>query len=466
MNKHTNRFRLATGALAAALLLGGCQGSINPEATLVDVDGGKGKITLGYGNFFAHFTQAQYDAYYLTQAEDINYWTQKPDGEDKSMQDSVKEDVMNDLKSLYVSQAHADEYDVKIDDEQKKKIDEAVDKFFKDNSEETIKKMGATKEYVTQYLEEMLKQSLLQDAMEKKKKKELKPEEYNQAGISIVRYFVGGVADENGEAKQFTSEELKEFAEKTAASDDMEATVKETGFDLDPDNYTISGDVKENAEEMGVPEEVAKAARELKEGEISDVIESDYEDKENYYVVRKDKDLDKEYSKVKKRSLSETFYTDTFEEWTDKLDWKVDEGQWKKVKFTTSFEAPEKEEEEDAAGEAVESEGAEISVEPAEGAEEAAGAAAEAVEAETEEDASELTEGEAEENASEPAEAETEEDASEPAEGETEEGASESAEGDTEEAAEAPAEEEAAEEAGDAEGSESGAEENTEDTAE
>ena len=347
MYKQSIRFRLAAGALSAALCLGGCSGTIDPSATLVNVDKGDGTITLGYGNFFARYTQAGYDEFYLSQY-DSSYWRQTPEGEEKTMEESVKEDIMDELKSMYLSVKHADEFDVKITDKQEKEIQKVAKKFLEDNSEEAVQKMGATEEYLEQMMREQLTTHLLEDAMEKKKDSELTDEDVNQAAVSYVYFFEGGAADEDGNVKEFSDDELKEMAEKVAASDDMEKAVEETGFDLDNDNYTISGDDKKAAEEMDVPEKVAKVARELKEGEMSDVIKA----KEGYFVVRKDKDFDEEFSKVKRTDLTEEYYDDTFEEWEDKLDWDIDEKQWAKVKFDAVFKAPEEEESEEGAEDA------------------------------------------------------------------------------------------------------------------
>ncbi|MBQ9632555.1 MAG: peptidyl-prolyl cis-trans isomerase, partial [Lachnospiraceae bacterium] len=390
MHNRKIRLRLAVGSLMAALLLAGCSGKIDPSATLVNIDKGDGKITLGYGNFVARYNQASYDKFYLSQY-DSTYWRSSPDGEsEKTMEDSVKDDVMDELKKMYLSAKHAEEYDVKISEDQEKKIKEVVDKFMKDNSKEALEDMGATEEYVSQMIRENIYEQELEKAMTKKKKKELTPDDVRQAKVSYVHLFMGGLTDDDGNVKDVSLDELKERAEKVASAENMEEAAKESGFDLDEDYYTIAKDADGAAEDMDVPKVVAEAAIKLKEGEISEVIQAEHDGNDGYYVVRKDKDFDKDYTKVKKTSLSEQFYSDTMEEWTDDLDWAIDEKQWAKVKFDTAFEAPEEEEEDEkdgeAAGDAVESEGAEISVEPSEG--EGAGEATE----ENAEDAGEATE--------------------------------------------------------------------------
>ncbi len=365
MSRINYRWCLAASALSASLLLGGCSGKIDPSATLVTINKGEDKIDLGYANFYARYTQATYDEYYLTQY-DTTYWKQSPEGETVTMEESTKENILDDLKELYIGTKHAEEFDVKIDEDQEKKIDEVAKKFMKDNAGETAEKMGATEDYVKRMLREEVTRHELEKAMEKKKKDELTDDEVNQSAISVVYFVKGGVADEDGKAKEFTDDELKKMAEEAVKADDFEAYVKETGFDLDSDYYTTAGDDKKTAEDLAMPEEAAKAIRALKEGEISGVLKGN-EDEGGYYVVRKDKDYDKEYSDVKRTNLAEEYYTDSMEKWTEKLDWKVDEKQWKKVKFDTAFEAPKKEEDEsEATGDAVSSESQEITIDPTE----------------------------------------------------------------------------------------------------
>ncbi len=140
-----NAMKAVALALCTGLLFTGC--GIQKNATVVNIDNGADKITLGYANFYARYTQSMYDPVYRSYYGD-DYWTT----DDNEMMNSVKEDVMKGIKDDYVLVAHAADYDVKLSDDDEKAIGEAVDKFFENNSDEAINELGATKDLVKEYL--------------------------------------------------------------------------------------------------------------------------------------------------------------------------------------------------------------------------------------------------------------------------------------------------------------------------
>ncbi len=143
--KKKNAMKAVALALCTGLLFTGC--GVQKNATVVTIDNGADTISLGYANFYARYTQAMYDPVYRSYYGD-DYWT----ADDGEMTTSVKEDVMDGIKRDYVLVAHAGDYDVELSEDDEKAISEAVDEFFKDNSDEAINEMGATKEYVKEYL--------------------------------------------------------------------------------------------------------------------------------------------------------------------------------------------------------------------------------------------------------------------------------------------------------------------------
>ena len=337
MHKHTFKIRLAAGALAAALLFTGCN-TTDPSAKLVSINKGKDSISFGYGNFFTRFTQADYDQYYLAYYGN-NYWREKLMDETKTTEESVKEEVMDEMKSLYQSRVHASEFGVKLTDQDNKKIDKAVKAFLKDNEQETLKAMGATEAYAKQMLEEQTYEARLKQAMEEKRDKELKDSEVNQTGFSYVQFLSGATKDKDGKEIKYSNKELKAMADKAASAKDFEAAVKETGFDLDSDNYTTSLSAKKAADESGLPEELFAQLKKLHEGERTGVIPS--EEGKGYIVARLDKTLDEEWTKAKRQNLQEKYYNDTMEQWNADTKWDVDEKLWAKVHFKEVFENPE-----------------------------------------------------------------------------------------------------------------------------
>ncbi len=355
MKKTTHATTLKVAALlcAASLTFGGCGQGINDSATLVNINKGEDKITLGYGNFVARMTQAQYDNYYIQIYGEGDYWSSPADenGDENSqtVQESVKSNVLDDLQDEYVSRQHAKDFDVELTDEQNKNISDTVDKFFEENSEETIKTMGATREYLTRYLEDQYYDQLVEEAAEAEAAKTIKYEDVIQAAFSYVHVYNDKYAEDYVERPD---EELKASAEAVASASDFDAAAKEQGLEVEDDVYTRDMSPSEAAEEFRMPEEIYKALKKIdKEGGVSGVIP--VEDS-GYYVVRLDKFEDEDETNAELDNQLSIYYQDHLKEWLGDLDWEVDDKQWAKVQFDTLFITEEQAKADEAAEEGTE----------------------------------------------------------------------------------------------------------------
>ena len=358
--KKISAFILA-GTIAAGTMLTGCGSNINQSAVLATF--GDKEITLGFANFMAKYQQATYDSYYSGMFGD-GMWSRDIYGEGNTLEEDVKEDVLEDIENLYALDANKDEYDVEISDEDNKKIEEAADKFLSDNSNKAISLVGATKEYIV----EMLRLDTIRDRMYDKiienVDENVTDEEAAQRTFSYVEInkpideeadgdTEDGEADEEteGEASEtadtgtegsasdedeLTEEELlvkenaEEFAE--AAKSDFDTAASDEGYDVSTASYGSAED-----EDPALDEEVLKVADGLKEGEVSDLIETD----DAYYVIRLDSEFDADATESRKTEIVSERKADTYEakldEYKKDVDWEVDEDLWSKVTFTRLF---------------------------------------------------------------------------------------------------------------------------------
>ena len=348
--------RVAAGACAAALLFTGCSGKIDDAATLVTINGGEDTITLGYGNFVTRYTQATYDQYYSEYYGDTNYWKSKTSEEsEETMLDSVKEDIMYDMKTQYVSRTHAKDYDVEISDQDEKKIKKAAKQFMDSNSEEAIANMGATEDYLIRMLEDQTYTTMLEEAVRQEGKKQIKDEDVVQTSFTYVHFSKDSDGDaDNGEAESRTEEELLAAAQKVAASDDFDTTAKEEAKEVYDDCFTKSYSVKEAVDETGDPKEVIQALKKMKEGEVSDVIEVK---DDGWYVVRLNHIEDEQETETEREDQMDIYYEDKIDEWKNDTEWDLDEKQWAKVQVDAMY-AVSADSEESADEEAADSEDA------------------------------------------------------------------------------------------------------------
>lgn len=337
--------RVAAGLCTAALLLAGCGNQIDDAATLVTINDGEDTITLGYGNFVTRYTQATYDEYYREYYGDENYWKSQTDEDSEdTMLDTVKGDVMDDLKTQYVSRMHASDYDVEISKKDEKKIKKAAKQFMEDNSEEAIENMGATEEYLVRMLEDMTYTEQLEETIRQEGKKKIKDKDVIQTTFTYVHFYrdADGEAD-NGDEEPRTDEELLAAAEKVAAADDFDTVAKEEANEVYDDMFTKSFSVEEAVDETGNPAEVIEALKKMKEGEVSDVIPVK---DDGWYVVRLDHIEDEEQTEIEREDQMDTYYEDIFDKWSNDTKWEIDEDQWAKVQVNAMYDVADEDEEE------------------------------------------------------------------------------------------------------------------------
>ena len=339
-----NRIIKSTGiaAMATAVLLTGC-GKFNPDATLVTIntgDGTKDTITLGYGNFVARYQQSMYDQYLMAYYGE-GMWSTDMTGSGSTMEDETKQSVLDDIEIQYLAKLHASDYDITLTDEQNTAIAEAAAKFISDNPQETLDVMGATEEYVKQYLEYRTYYSLVSNAAMEEAGSDIAEEDCWMRTFSYVLFDTTGTTDEDGNAVEYTEEEiadLKAQAEELAAADDYSAKAEELEATASTYSY-LKGEEEDDTMDIAIIE----AAEALDEGETSDVIEIDGV---GYYVIHLDADHDEDASQTKKESLESDAFDELMETWKAAITWTVDEKAWAKVEFDTLFKTLETETEE------------------------------------------------------------------------------------------------------------------------
>lgn len=336
------KFVISTLAVmvGASVCLAGC--GIDKDATLIDVNNGEAKITLGYGNFAARYQQAMYDQF-LGSMYGKDMWTRDMSGQGSTFEDETKTGILNDIEEQYLCKAHAADYQVALSDEDNKAISEAVDKFYQDNSKETLEVMGATKELVKEYLENRTIVSRVQSAIKEEANIQVSDDECWQRSFSYVLFSTASTTDDAGNeipASDADIKEQKEAAKALSEAEDFDAAAEESELSVATYSYT-KGESEDSSFDMAV----IKSAEKLKEGEVSSVIEVEGT---GYYVIRLDADHDAEASESKRDSIKSTkeneYYDEVLTGWQDATTFTVDEKQWSKVKFDTLFKAIETEE--------------------------------------------------------------------------------------------------------------------------
>lgn len=320
--------------LACALMtsaLTGC--GINKDATVATMK--DQKVTLGLVNFMCRYQQAKSDDSYRSYFGD-NVWTQDLMGTGSTMQESLKDSVLDQVHEYYTTQAHMDEYGVSLSDEEKQTISDTADAFINANSRSALKEMGATKEIVEEMLTLATIQDKVKDAIYAKADTNVTDEEANMRAYTMVTMSKEGKYDENNNYVTYTEDEQAEVrVDATMVLDSvengtaLEEAASSMGFEATTGTY--------DADDSSLEEDVKKALDGLKKGETSGLIETDTA----YYIARIDKETDKEATEQNKETIVEErqkeLYDDTLKEWQDKDGWKVKESKMDAIEFKNYF---------------------------------------------------------------------------------------------------------------------------------
>lgn len=330
--------RFLAGALSLVLTAGtvltGC-GGVNKEATLVNINSGEAKISLGLYNFAAKYQQSLYDVYYASYFGD-DMWNQDM-GSAGTMEDSVKKDVLDTLENYYVLKAHAADYGVEITDTDKSAIADAAAKLIADNTKKGINQLGATEDIVKEYLEYYFYYTKVREKIEAETEINVSDDDKNQSTVSYFKYSIAPTTAEGEDEATPMSDEDKAAAyeEANLAMLNFDVMAEEEGSQVKTYSFTTAASP---ADDSTLGEKVITAALALEEGEVSEIIE--VED-DAYYVVRMDKILDEDATATKEASLENAqrseHYNEVLDSFKENLSWEVDENSLKQVKFKKPF---------------------------------------------------------------------------------------------------------------------------------
>lgn len=321
--------RLAAFVLAAALSLTSLVGcGINGNETAATL--GEQKVSAGLVNFICKYQKASlddtYSAYY---GED--FWSQDLYGNGTTMEDDMKDSIMESLHNLYTLKAHMSDYKVEITKEEKEAIKKASQAFIAANSEKAIKELSATEEVVEEMLTLYTIQSKMYDAIIVDTDRNVKDEEANMRGITLVEIGIAGTYNDKGEYKKYTETEvnaLKKTAEKIlkeSSSVGLETAAKNNG--------QTASDTAYNKNDTTMDKTLLAELNLLKVGETSKVIQTT----STLYIAKIDEEVDKKATEENREAIilerENKLFSDKLTQWQKEDGWTVKESVVDKIDF-------------------------------------------------------------------------------------------------------------------------------------
>jgi foldase protein PrsA len=356
------------GIMGGALLTGCGSTKIDGSKTVMTVN--DEAVRLGVASFYTKYQQAQIYKYYSQMLGSSGIFdTSIADSSDPSVDtygESMKKTALEDVEKMVVMAQHADEFGVKLTDEEKKAIDQAAQDYIDKNQEEIRGKIGADKEDIVRLLELQTIQSKMMDPLVKDVDTKVTQEESQQSKVTYVAVDTADAASgasSTKEAAESTPEGPDEKAQKNAdavlkavlaeadpAAADLDAIAKKVDSSLSAveGHYTTS-----DTTDGSVDSAVVDAVKDLKEGTVVDHVITGSNGK-TLYVARFDLKDDETYTATKKESIVRSRKQDEFDKVTD--GWlkdakiKVDQKVWKTVTLSDKDPVTLKDPESGAAG--------------------------------------------------------------------------------------------------------------------
>ena len=320
-------FIFAMAGVIAMASLTGCGSSFEDSDVVATVN--DKEITADIANFYARYTQAQYETYFSAYLGD-NMWSSEA-SEGITYEESVKESVLKELETMLLLEEHMEDYDVSLSDAEKQVVAEAARDFDEANELEAKEKVSGSSETAERILTLMAVQQKMTEAIQAEADTEVSDEEAAQKSMQYVLFGYES-SDEDAEDEELSDEEKAEvksqaesFLKEAKEAEDFSAYATEQG--LTASTITFDEDSTSPAVEL------IEAADKLDEGETTDVIETDY----GCYVARVTSLLDEAATESEKQSIiaerKSQLYTETCEKWLEEADIDVNNRVWKKIRF-------------------------------------------------------------------------------------------------------------------------------------
>ncbi len=318
---------IAAAMMLSTVSLAGCSSLKAGEVVLKVNDS---ELTADVANFYARYTQAQYETYYGAYMGENMWNTEAEKG--KTYEESVKSSIQEDLKRMLVLEQHMEEYNVAVSDAEKEVIRKAAKEFDEDNPLENKEKLMSGTETVERVMTLMAVEQKMRDKIIEGTDRNVSDEEANQKSMEYVMFSYQKTG-EDGSSSDMTADEKKAVREQADAFA-KSAKADQKKFSELAQEQSLEVETASFDAEATVPNaELVKAADALKEKEVTDVVEAEA----GCYVARVASLHDKDATESKKQEIitgrENDLFAEVTEEWMDKAKTDVNKKAWKKIDF-------------------------------------------------------------------------------------------------------------------------------------
>lgn len=261
--------------------------------------------------------------------------------ENGDVESRYKETILARISQIKAMNLYAKEIGVSLNEEEKKNIDLAANKYFSSLSNEEKQLFNADEELLSNMYSEFAIANKVYEEVTKGVNPEISDDEARTVTIRSILIKTYTI-DENGNKIQY-SKQMKEDAMKRAyeilgrikAGEEFE--ILEADYNEDEkSSYSFSRGV--------MPKVIEDVAFNIDEGEVSDVIESEY----GYHIIKVISNFDEEQTDINKQAIvekrKEEAFVETYDNYIETLTSSINMELWNSISYeriegvnTTSF---------------------------------------------------------------------------------------------------------------------------------
>lgn len=326
---------IAIAAALTASMFSGCGTAtekFEPDYIIASIKDSDVKLDYATANTYVRIMQAEtYDYAQGVMEEDEtpsdDIWsevlTEKTEKGYQTYGEVFKDETLDNLKSMLVSEEYMDDYNITFTDDEQERWNTVADDFIEKTDEAALEAMHADKAYIVNTLRLMA----IQDRVKTKIKKEADVT-VDDADVQQTTFSYTTVYKDSFDDPEQTAKDIKSAFEKSEDKD-FSAAVSEQGITSSDVTITTNNP---DYDEIGLDKDLVDEIMKLNDGECGYYTDENGNVEVFYMTAKNDKDATDAKRSSKEEEKKTEYYNDTIEKWEDAVEFEIDKKAWDSIK--------------------------------------------------------------------------------------------------------------------------------------
>ena len=326
---------IAIAAALTASMFSGCGTAtekFEPDYIIASIKDSDVKLDYATANTYVRIMQAEtYDYAQGVMEEDEtpsdDIWsevlTEKTEKGYQTYGEVFKDETLDNLKSMLVSEEYMDDYNITFTDDEQERWNTVADDFIEKTDEAALEAMHADKASIVNTLRLMA----IQDRVKTKIKKEADVT-VDDVDVQQTTFSYTTVYKDSFDDPEQTAKDIKSAFEKSEDKD-FSAAVSEQGITSSDVTITTNNP---DYDEIGLDKDLVDEIMKLNDGECGYYTDENGNVEVFYMTAKNDKDATDAKRSSKEEEKKTEYYNDTIEKWEDAVEFEIDKKAWDSIK--------------------------------------------------------------------------------------------------------------------------------------